>query len=298
MLNSMGSLFINEFLQYIVYQKKYSKNTYLAYKKDLEGFQQFLKETYQIFTPVEISNEIIRTWVSHLINQKINPVSVKRKLSAMKSYFKYLKKEKFIEKNPATNIAKLKTPKKLPTIVNSQTIDSIIDNKPLNNYKEYLDYLIICILFGTGMRRNELINILESNVDTNSRLIKVMGKRSKERIIPITEELAEQIDEFKNIKYAEKIESEYLLVTNKNKKLSATYIYMIVKNKLSLYNVNGRKSPHILRHAYATELLKNGAELLSVKELLGHSSLASTQVYTHVNIEDLKKIYKKNHPKQ
>lgn len=298
MLISMGNLFIYEFLQYIVNQKKYSQNTYIAYKKDLEEFSDFLDKTYQIYSPTEISNEIIRTWISNLISSKIEPVSVKRKISALKTYFKYLKKNELVEKNPASNIAKLKTPKKLPSLINPDSIDKIIDNKPLDNYKEYLEYLIVCILFGTGIRRNELINISETNVDTRSRLIKVLGKRNKERIIPITYELAEQIEEFRYLKNQLNLNSELLLVSQKNKKLPPTYIYTTVKNKLSQYNVNGRKSPHILRHAYATELLKNGAELLSVKELLGHSSLASTQVYTHVNIEDLKKIYKKNHPKQ
>ncbi|NUM30923.1 MAG: tyrosine-type recombinase/integrase [Bacteroidetes bacterium] len=298
MLISMGNLFINEFLQYIINQKKYSENTYLAYKNDLEEFSNFLNQTYKIYTPTEVSNEIIRTWISNLLLGKIEAVSVKRKVSTLKTYFKYLKKNEIINKNPSSNIAKLKTPKKLPPILNPETIDKIIDNKPFNNYNKILEYMVVCMLFGTGIRRNELINILESNVDTNSRLIKVLGKRNKERIIPIPIELAEQIEEFRNLKKQLNLNTEYLFVSKKGKKLNPTYIYKVVKNKLTQYNVNGRKSPHILRHAYATELLKNGASLLSVKELLGHSSLASTQVYTHVNIEDLKNIYIKNHPKQ
>ncbi|MCC6722724.1 MAG: tyrosine-type recombinase/integrase [Bacteroidia bacterium] len=294
----MGSLFINQFLEYLKFQKKYSNHTIIAYKKDLEDFSDFLTELYQITMPDKITNEIVRTWLSNLIEKKINPVSVKRKLSAVKSFFKYLKKEKIIEKNPATNLTKLKTAKRIPNIINSKILNNIIDKTPENNYSDYVSYIIICILFGTGVRRNELITLKDNNVDTESRLIKVLGKRNKERIIPITNELAEQIEIYRKLKIKNNLHSETLLVTNKNKKLSPTYIYNTVKNILGINGVNGKKSPHILRHVYATEMLKNGAELLSVKELLGHSSLASTQVYTHVNIEDLKKIYKENHPKQ
>lgn len=294
----MGSFFINDFLEHIKYHKKYSENTFLAYKQDLAELSDFLDNSYEINTPNDITNEIIRTWISNLIERKKNPSTVKRKISAIKSYFKYLKKEKIIARNPATNIAKLKVAKKLPSLVNTEVMNKIINVSPKYNYPEYLSYIIICILFGTGIRRSELVNLTENNVDTNLRLIKVLGKRNKERIIPITEELAVQIEKLREIKQQNKLNSQFLLVTPKEKKISVTYIYNVVKNKLSSNNVNGRKSPHILRHTYATSLLKNGAELLSVKELLGHSSLASTQVYTHVNIEDLKKIYKKNHPKQ
>ena len=161
-----------------------------------------------------------------------------------------------------------------------------------------MNHIVICILYGTGIRRAELIGLKESNIDLEQRQIKVLGKRNKERIVPITMELAEQILWFIEIKRNTGIISDNLLVTIKNEILYPGYIYNVVKKTLTLHQVNGKRSPHILRHTYATRLLQNGAELLSVKELLGHSSLASTQVYTHVNIEDLKKIYKKNHPKQ
>ena len=184
-------------------------------------------------------------------------------------------------------------------VIDNESMDAIYDDMPSNDlYVENLDHLIICILYGTGIRRAELIGLKESNIDLGQRQIKVLGKRNKERIVPITTELAEQIAGFIEIRQKEGIALENLLVTKKRQNLYPGYVYNVVKKFLTLQKVNGKRSPHILRHTYATRLLQNGAELLSVKELLGHSSLASTQVYTHVNIEDLKKIYKKNHPKQ
>ena len=242
---------------------------------------------------------MVRSWDSELIENSLEPVSVRRKVSALRSYFKYLQKETILEKSPITNVPQLKVAKKLPVVISYESINSIFDNKPIDSgYNESLNHIVICILYGTGIRRAELIGLKESNIDLEQRQIKVLGKRNKERIVPITMELAEQILWFIEIKRNTGIISDNLLVTIKNEILYPGYIYNVVKKTLTLHKVNGKRSPHILRHTYATRLLQNGAELLSVKELLGHSSLASTQVYTHVNIEDLKKIYKKNHPKQ
>ncbi|MFM9945148.1 MAG: tyrosine-type recombinase/integrase, partial [Bacteroidia bacterium] len=270
-----------------------------AYKNDLLEFQNFVLQRYEIEKPEEIKSEIIRSWVSELIGKSLEPVSVRRKVSTLRSFFKYLQKEKILDFNPVSNIPQLKIPKKIPIVINSESMDSILDGLPIDaTYLEQLDYIIICILYGTGIRRAELIGLTETNIDLSQRQIKVLGKRSKERVVPITSELAEQIFNFMEIKKKIGVISNLLLVTKKNKILYPGYIYNVVKKTLTLHKVNGKRSPHILRHTYATRLLQNGAELLSVKELLGHSSLASTQVYTHVNIEDLKKIYKKNHPKQ
>jgi integrase/recombinase XerC len=189
-------------------------------------------------------------------------------------------------------------PKKLPVVIDGSNLESMFSSFGLNiTYDEALEQTLISILYGTGMRRSELTGLLERDIDLGQQQLKVLGKRNKERIIPITEELAAVIVKFIEIKAMKNIQSEFLLVNKKGKALGGSYIYKIVKKYLTLFRVNGKRSPHILRHTYATHLLQNGAELLSVKELLGHSSLASTQVYTHVNIEDLKKVYKKNHPK-
>lgn len=295
----MGIFFIDQFIEYLEYQRKFSQHTLLAYKNDLIEFQKFASISFEILTPQEVKNEMVRSFVSDLIGKGLEPVTVRRKVSSLRSYFKYLQKEQILNTNPISNLPRLKLPKKLPVVISTENMDSIFD-KPMNGapYLEYLNYVIICILYGTGIRRAELIGLKESNVDLVNRQIKVFGKRSKERIVPITVELAEQISSFIEIKRIKEIYSDNLLVTTKGTILYPGYIYNVVKKTLTLHSVNGKRSPHTLRHTYATRLLQNGAELLSVKELLGHSSLASTQVYTHVNIEDLKKIYKKNHPKQ
>ncbi len=295
----MGFFFTDQFIEYLQYQRKFSPNTLLAYKSDLLEFINFSIERFEIQKSEAIKNDMVRSWVSELIGNGLEPVSVRRKVSTLRSYFKYLQKENILKKSPLTNIPQLKLSKKLPIVLSNESIDSIFDNLSLDaSYLESLNHIIICILYGTGIRRAELIGLKASNVDLEQRQIKVLGKRSKERIVPITFELAEQISAFIEIKRKTGIVSENLVVTIKNEILYPGYIYNVVKKTLTLHKVNGKRSPHILRHTYATRLLQNGAELLSVKELLGHSSLASTQVYTHVNIEDLKRIYKKNHPKQ
>lgn len=295
----MGIFFIDQFIEYLQYQRKFSKHTLLAYRNDLIEFQNFLSINFEISIPTEVKSEMVRSFVSDLIGKGLEPVTVRRKVSSLRSYFKYLQKEQIISNSPISNLPRLKLPKKLPVVISNESLDSIL-NKPKEDapYVENLNFVIICILYGTGIRRAELIDIKESNVDLVNRQIKVLGKRSKERIVPITQELAEQILSFIEIKRIKEIYSDNLLVTTKGAILYPGYIYNVVKKTLTLHSVNGKRSPHTLRHTYATRLLQNGAELLSVKELLGHSSLASTQVYTHVNIEDLKKIYKKNHPKQ
>lgn len=295
----MGIFFTEQFIEYLQYQRKLSPHTITAYKSDLLEFINFIEEKFEIQKSEEINNDMVRSWASELIENSLEPVSVRRKVSTLRSYFKYLQKETILEKSPITNVPQLKVAKKLPVVISYESINSIFDNKPIDSgYNESLNHIVICILYGTGIRRAELIGLKESNIDLEQRQIKVLGKRNKERIVPITMELAEQILWFIEIKRNTGIISDNLLVSKKNEILYPGYIYNVVKKTLTLHKVNGKRSPHILRHTYATRLLQNGAELLSVKELLGHSSLASTQVYTHVNIEDLKKIYKKNHPKQ
>ena len=294
----MGIFHINQFLEYLQYQRKFSPHTIIAYKNDLDEFTVFVTSQFEIQKPEEINNDMVRSWVSELIGKGLEPVSVRRKVSSLSTYFKYLRKEKILDTSPITKIPQLKLAKKLPVVISTENMDAIFDKRPSpNSYTENLDYIIICILYGTGIRRAELIGLKETNIDIAQRQIKVLGKRNKERLIPVTTELTEQILGFIEIKAQMGIVSENLLVTKKRQNLYPGYVYKVVKSFLTLQKVNGKRSPHILRHTYATRMLQNGAELLSVKELLGHSSLASTQVYTHVNIEDLKKIYKKNHPK-
>lgn len=294
----MGNFFLESFLEYLQHQRKYSVHTQTAYSKDIKDFIEYIGSEFEITAPGDVKNEMVRSWVSTLIGNKVEPVSVRRKISTLRSYFKYLQKEQIIKVSPIVNVPLPKMPKKLPVVIDGSNLESMFSSFGLNiTYDEALEQTLISILYGTGMRRSELTGLLERDIDLEQQQLKVLGKRNKERIIPITEELAAVIGKFIEIKAKNNIQSEFLLVNKKGKALGGSYIYKIVKKYLTLFRVNGKRSPHILRHTYATHLLQNGAELLSVKELLGHSSLASTQVYTHVNIEDLKKVYKKNHPK-
>lgn len=294
----MGNFFLESFLEYLQHQRKYSVHTQTAYSKDIKDFVEYIGSEFEITAPGDVKNEMVRSWVSTLIGNKVEPVSVRRKISTLRSYFKYLQKEQIIKVSPIVNVPLPKMPKKLPVVIDGSNLESMFSSFGLNiTYDEALEQTLISILYGTGMRRSELTGLLERDIDLGQQQLKVLGKRNKERIIPITEELAAVIGKFIEIKAKNNIQSEFLLVNKKGKALGGSYIYKIVKKYLTLFRVNGKRSPHILRHTYATHLLQNGAELLSVKELLGHSSLASTQVYTHVNIEDLKKVYKKNHPK-
>ena len=294
----MGNFFLESFLEYLQHQRKYSVHTQTAYSKDIKDFVEYISSEFEITAPGDVKNEMVRSWVSTLIGNKVEPVSVRRKISTLRSYFKYLQKEQIIKVSPIVNVPLPKMPKKLPVVIDGSNLESMFSSFGLNiTYDEALEQTLISILYGTGMRRSELTGLLERDIDLRQQQLKVLGKRNKERIIPITEELAAVIGKFIEIKAKNNIQSEFLLVNKKGKALGGSYIYKIVKKYLTLFRVNGKRSPHILRHTYATHLLQNGAELLSVKELLGHSSLASTQVYTHVNIEDLKKVYKKNHPK-
>lgn len=299
MIFIMGFFFTEKFLDYLRYERKYSPHTCTAYSNDLNDFYLFVNDQFNVSEVQAISSEMVRTWVSELIAKKFEPVSVKRKISSLRTFYKYLQKQKVVSSSPVSNIPNLKSSKKLPTVIESDVMDSILDKEYVaGSYEDIMALLIIGILYGTGFRRAEIISLKVNDIDDTNRTIKILGKRNKERIVPITSELSEQIKTFIELRSSLGIKSEYLLVTKKSKKLYPGYIYNVVKNFLTLQQVNGKRSPHILRHTYATRLLQNGAELLSVKELLGHSSLASTQVYTHVNIEDLKRIYKKNHPKQ
>ena len=295
----MGIFFIDQFIEYLQFQRKFSPHTLLAYRKDLSEFKEFASGQFEIENIEHIKNEVIRSWVSSLIGKGLEAVTVRRKISSLRSFFRYLQKENIIEISPIRNMPKLKLAKKLPSVISIDAMNEIYDGvSPNPTYTQALDHIIICILYGTGIRRAELIGLLETNVDLEERQLKVLGKRNKERIVPITIELAEQIHNFIEIKKQMCIIYEPMLVSKKGNKLYPGYVYNVVRKTLTLHKVNGKRSPHSLRHTYATRLLQNGAELLSVKELLGHSSLASTQVYTHVNIEDLKKVYKKSHPKQ
>lgn len=295
----MGFFFAGKFLDYLRHERRFSEHTCIAYERDLMDFSLYLDDNFQVKAESEISTDMVRSWVSSMIAAKKEAVTVKRKISALRTFFRYLLKERILDTSPVRHLPQLKSARKLPAVIESESMEQILDaDFDRNEYTARLNYLIVSMLYGTGFRRAELISVKEQDIDFSGRVIRVLGKRNKERMVPVTHELAGEIEQFIELKKQKGLSGAELFVNEKNRPLYPGYIYNVVKKYLTLQKAGGKRSPHILRHTYATRLLQNGAELLSVKELLGHSSLASTQVYTHVNIEDLKKIYKKSHPKQ
>ena len=288
------------FLQVIQVEKRYSPNTYEAYKNDLEQFSAFLQRQYEKDDLRMATHTEIRSWMVEMMQEKITPRSINRKISTLKSFYKLMMRRGEVKKNPLAKVQTPKTSKRLPVFVEQTGIDQLLNNVTFaEGYEGALDRLIIELLYGTGMRRSELLNLKESDVDSYNSQIKVLGKGNKERLIPLHPQLLASIKKFIETKRSEieVQEGSYLLVTTKGKKLSAPIVYNCVKKHLSLVTTIDKRSPHVMRHTFATHLLNNGADINAVKELLGHSSLAATQVYTHNTIEKLKAVYAKAHPK-
>jgi integrase/recombinase XerC len=290
---------IHDFLDYLRFQKRYSENTIISYQNDLNSFFEFLFLEYKITDLKEITASIVRTWLASLKENKCSSKTVNRKISSLKSFFKYQLKIKNLSISPVAAIASLKVSRKLPSFIQEKDLNSLLKHDYFpGTFAGKTDFLIFEILYQTGIRRNELIQLKESDVDKSLGMIKVLGKGNKERFIPVSNQLLNIIDEYILEKRKELSEVEdFLLVNKKGEKLDPKYIYNVVKENLSRVSTNERKSPHILRHTFATHLTNNGAEINAIKELLGHSSLAATQIYTNNSIEKLKEVYKQAHPK-
>jgi len=291
---------IQEFINYLTFQKRYSKNTVISYQNDLDSFFKFISLEYKINHVNEITPPIVRTWLASLKENKVSSKTINRKISSLKSFFKYQLKMKNILVNPLSVIASLKVNRRLPSFIDKNDLHTLLNNDYFpDTFEGRTDYLIFEILYLTGMRRSELIYLKERHVDKHSCTIKVLGKGNKERIIPVNNELIRIINEYiseKRIHFPELTDS-YLLVNKKGKPLYPKYVYNVVEAYLSKVSTNQRRSPHILRHSFATHLTNNGAKINTIKELLGHSSLAATQIYTHNTIEKLKEVHKLAHPK-
>ena len=287
-----------DFINYLNYEKHFSKNTITSYQNDLQQFQLFISANFQTDDIKTVNHQMIRTWLVQLINDKITTRSIARKLTTLKTFYKFLLKENIVLDNPMVKIQSPKIQKRLPVFVEEAPMHLLLDNISFSNDLEGLrDRLIINILYSTGIRLSELIGLKISDVDIYNQQIKVLGKRNKERIIPITKELTEQIPLYIDAKKSAGFANDYLLTTIKGEKLYPKMVYSIVKRNLSLVTSIEKRSPHVLRHTFATHLLNKGADLNSIKELLGHANLSATQVYTHNSIERLKTIYKNKHPK-
>ena len=294
---------IPNFLQYLQFEKRYSQHTVKSYKTDLEQFYSFLSDTYDLKSVQQVTHSIIRSWIVKLLEQDISARSINRKIATLKTYFKFLIREGKIKKNPVNKVASLKNSKKLPEFVDQESIHILFDQIEFENSFEGLrDRLVLELLYATGIRRSEIIGLTNQAVDEKNCTIKVLGKRNKERLIPYNSPLNDLIKIYKenrdnSIEVNTTDANGPLLVTNKGKIFYPKLVYRIVNKYLSMITTLNKRSPHILRHTFATHLLNNGADINAIKELLGHANLAATQVYTHNTIDKLKDVYKQAHPR-
>jgi integrase/recombinase XerC len=289
---------INSFINYLALEKKYSKHTITAYQNDLNSFQIFCKNEYDGQSIVDVNYAQIRTWIVSLVNSNISNRTVNRKVSSLKSFYKFLQKTAQIETNPLVKHQALKVSKQIQVPFSEKEILSVLQAIDKDrNFESVRNKLIVELFYATGIRRSELINLKISAIDFLNETVKVFGKRKKERYIPLIKPALKSLKEY--IEFRDEIQTNesYLLLTKKGKKLYDTLVYRIINNYFSRVSSKVKKSPHIIRHSFATHLLNQGADLNSVKELLGHSSLASTQIYTHSSLGKLKEVYNHAHPR-
>ena len=286
------------FIKYLKFEKRLSDHTILSYDNDLKQFESFFK-TYSTNKEIKTTDKrAIRSWIVELSLKKLSPKSINRKIATLKSFFKFLIKREVIEINPSTNITSLKTDQKIPNFLKEKDVNFLFDNLILEkNFNGERDMMILELLYGTGIRISELINLKTRNINLPKKEMKIMGKRKKERIIPLHQQIISQIKKYLGKKNEIKSTHEFLLCTNKGKKLYPMLIYRIVKKHLSSLINSKKYNPHLLRHTFATHILNKGGDLNSIKDLLGHESLAATQIYTHNSIEKLKETFKASHPR-
>lgn len=288
------------FQEYLEFEKKYSIHTVNAYLKDIGVFEQFIVIQFQQNSLAEVNYGQIRNWIVDLIEKELSPTSVNRKMASLKAYYKFLVRTKQIEASPLLKHKSLKTPKQLQIPFSERELSEVLNQITYpEGFEGIRDKLIIDLFYTTGIRRSELINLKTSYIDWSKNALKVLGKRNKERIVPILPIISSQLQ----IYFTERAslqtikDSEHFFLTRRGVKLNESLVYRLINKYFSGVSEKVKKSPHILRHTFATHLLNNGADLNSVKELLGHSSLASTQIYTHNSLNELQKIYKEAHPR-
>ena len=291
--------FIDEFILYITTQKRFSEHTSISYRNDLTATANFILERYEVEDLDKITFFHIRSYIVDLMKNGMSAKSVNRKISSLRSFYKYLIKKSHVDKNPMLKVVAPKIPKRLPDYVSKVDIASLFDSISIGEtYAEARDYIVILLLYNTGMRKSELIGLTDGNIDFAQKRITVIGKGNKQRMIPITDDILTKVEEYvivRNQTFGN--QKSNLLLTDKGRTMYPKLVYNIVNKILVQMATNTKKSPHILRHTFATHMANNGAELNTIKELLGHSSLAATQVYTHNSIQKLKDVYRRSHPK-
>jgi integrase/recombinase XerC len=292
----------DSFIQYLQFEKRMSRHTLTAYEGDLSQFFTFLKASYEIGSIKDADHTVIRSWIVQMMDQGIQPRSVNRKITALKSFYEYLIRQGIVTESPMGKVQSPKVSKRLPVFVEKDRMNSLLDNENKagekhfpDTYEGQLSKLIIEMFYNTGIRLSELINLRLLNVDQQAGQIKVLGKRNKERIVPYNDELKESIARYLELRSG--MPGEFFFLSKSGKKLYEKFVYRLVNKYLSSVTTLKKKSPHVLRHTFATHMLNNGADLNAIKELLGHASLAATQVYTHNTVEKLKKIHQQAHPK-
>ncbi|HMK02672.1 MAG TPA: tyrosine-type recombinase/integrase [Ferruginibacter sp.] len=291
---------IQNFIDYLKFQKRYSQHTVISYKNDLSSFFDYLHHHFGEVALQDIKPSFVRSWLAGLKQEGMASKTITRKISTLKSFFKYLLRQQVITVSPMATIVSPKVSKRLPQFVDKDDIAILFEHVQFpDDWEGKTQRLLIQLFYNTGMRQAELVGLKEMHIDSHSQSIKVLGKGNKERIIPVSKQLLTAMEDYMAAKQDnfKDYEKGFLLITPNGKKLYPKYVYNTVKKYLSLVTTIDKKSPHVLRHTFATHLMNSGADLNAVKELLGHSSLAATQIYTHNTIEKLKDIHKKAHPK-
>ncbi len=286
-------MYTEKFLHFLKHEKRYSPHTIKSYSTDLEQFTKFLSIEFEVKSVKEVEFQLVRSWIAELLNNNISARSVNRKITTLKTYFRFLIKEDIIKESPMQKIISPKTAKRLPVFVEEIKMDQLFNEIDFGEgFLGKRDRLILELFYFTGMRLSELINLKNTDVDFSNSTILVLGKRNKERLIPLTADMLKKIKELSTFG-----SSQYLFTSDKEKQISTKQVYRLVNKYLAMVTSLDKKSPHILRHTFATHLLNNGADINAIKELLGHANLSATQVYTHNTIEKLKTVYKQAHPR-
>ncbi|MBA9078884.1 MULTISPECIES: tyrosine-type recombinase/integrase [Rufibacter] len=288
------------FFKYLQYEKRFSPHTITSYQVDLQQFQEYLKETYHLEDIKEANHAIIRSWVVSLVQKELDSRTIHRKIASLRSYFRFMVQRGLAQNNPTLRIKAPKLAKKLPAFIPEDTFTQVLDQGDFpNTFKGQRERLILELLYGTGMRLAELLGLKISDLSLSASTLKVLGKGNKERILPLNTSLTAVIENYLSLRQTAFPDnnSSFLFVTDKGEPLYPKYVYRVVTKYMGMVSTAAKNSPHVLRHSFATHLLNRGADLVAIKDLLGHASLAATQVYTHNSIEQLKAVFEKAHPK-